>query len=238
MMANLVRIFTYSLSCFYCKGGCMDKVKIVVALCLLVFGLGLQQAEAKEKPSPELYRIFNSFNDLETKIRSENWAESILALVKVNSDYKAIATLLRPTVDAEDSKTFDRLRAGLQKTLEDKDAEGAEKPYIQIQEFFLDIMNRFDYPNPPALMVAARYVKKAKAELGKGKRKEVSGEMEEIVELKNHILAALQEKGASDPNGFFKKVESVAEAVEGGNNDKAAKVLAELDQYLAPYQAN
>lgn len=214
----------------------MKKVKVMAALWLLLFGfgLGLNPAAAKEKPPPELYRIFNSFNDLETKYRSEKWDESLLALVKVDSDYKAIAVTLQPVVDAEANQEFSRLLATLQKKLARKDAEGAEEPYIEMQKFFLDIMGRYDYPLSPALMVATRYIKKARAELAQGDMKEVAGEMEEIAELQGHIHKALQEKDTVDPDDFFKKVKAVAIAVAGGKRQEAAKVLRELEGCLVP----
>jgi len=214
-------------------------MRVFTALWLVLFCLylGLTQAEAKEKPPPDLYRIFTSFNDLESKIRAERWEDSLLALIKIDSDYKAMSPTLQPTVSAETNKKFTQLRASLQEKLASKDAEGAEHPYIQMQEFFLDIMGRYDYPAPPALMVAARYVKKAKAELAKKSVKEVVGEMEEIVELKGRILPALRSTGATDPDGFFEKVESVVTLAKGGKREEASKIIDELEGDLAPYSA-
>lgn len=214
----------------------MKKIKIEIVLLMALLGLclGLNPAEAKEKPPPELYRIFNSFNDLETKIRKERWEESMIALVKIDSEFQKILGLLESQTGLLINKKFhltqDRLLAFLVK----KDAEGSDEPYMQMQKIFLDIMSRYDYPLSPALMVATRYVKEAKAGLKRGDLQEVVEEMEEIIGLKGCILDSLREKGADDPEGFFEKVEAVASSAAGGKKDVAEKGLGELEAYLAP----
>lgn len=86
----------------------------------------------------------------------------------------------------------------------------------------------------PPLLLAIRYVKKAKAELAQGDIKEVTEEMEEIAALKGRILVVLREKRAEGSENFFEKVEAVVRSAEGGNREEAAKILSELEAYLAP----
>lgn len=217
----------------------MMKNIAIVFLCLGVFCFlpGVRQAEAKEKPVEGVWGIFDEFGKFEAQFRHGNWSEAKELLTTIDNDYKKLVGSLKSTVDANTLQKFGFLLPSMQKKVEAKNAEELEKPYALIQGLFLDIMNFYDYPNPPVLILTARYLGYAKEGLAKDSLKDVAEEMGEILSFKPRLLAAFKEKGLADPEGFIAKVESTQKAAKEKEKGSVAKQLTELADVVAPYQA-
>lgn len=212
--------------------------KITIACsCLAIFCLffGGMKADAKEKPVEGVWMMFDDFNNLEAQFRNDKWSEAGATLATMNNDYKKLVGALKTTVDANTIQKFSFLLASLEKKVEAKDAKAINKPYFLLQGLFVDIMSYYDYPIPPVLMIAARYVGEAKEALEKDDLRDAAEEMEEILSFNPHLADALKEKGVADPEGFIKKIGDTEKAARAGKKDDVAKILDELEGILAPF---
>lgn len=213
-------------------------VRIVVAL--VMFGCTFMlsnTAFAKAKPVPGIMGMFTNFNELEESFRGDDWAAAMSTVKKIEKDYKVLVKDLKGTVDGKTIQKFGFLIGSFKKHLSTKDQEAVEKPFLNLQTMFIDIMDNYDYEAPPVLIIVARYIDEAKEALEKNAIDDVGEEMEEIGGFKDRVVKAFTEKGMGKEkiDAFFEMVEQGDELAK--NEDKAGleALLEKLAGVMAPY---
>lgn len=217
------------------------KITSLIALLLFCLTLALPcMAADKAKPVPGVMEMFNNFNELEESFRGDKWDEAIATVQKIENDYKSLVKDLKGTVDGKTIQKFGFLIGSFKKSLESKDQESIEKPFVNLQTMFIDVMNYYDYPAPPVLIILARYIDEAKEALEKGDIDDAGEEMEEIGGFKDRTIAALTDKGVSpgETNNFFEMVEQGKSLAEKKDKAGFEAVLEKLATFLAPYAEN
>lgn len=193
--------------------------------------VNVNSALAKEQPLPELMGMFENFNVLEEQFRDGQWDKAIEKVSTIESDYKAMVPKLKGTVSGETIQKFSFLIGGFKKKLAEKESEGLEKPFVNLQSLFLDIMDHYAYPSPPVLLIISRYVGEAKESLEKGNFADVGEEMEEIASFQKRTITAMQENAMdiAKGNALFEHAEKVEQAAKAGNKEESEKLLAEME---------
>jgi hypothetical protein len=188
-------------------------ILLIIPAFLIVPAVG--SAAAKPRPVKGLMEMFDTFNGLEEEFREENWEEAEEIATKIESDYKTLVNDLKGTVDGKLVHKFGFLIGSFKKQLEKKDAELLEKPYMNLQELFVDIMSYFDYPHPPVFVIINLYLNEAEEYLEKGMFKHVAEEMEEIHHFKDRAVADAKSYGKDSAKleelfGLAEKVEDMS----------------------------
>lgn len=182
--------------------------------------------------------MFENFNELETHFRNSKWEEAEKTVAKVESDYMGLVGKLKGTVDAKTLQKFSFLMGGFKKTMSRRHAEDMEKPYMRIQNLFVDIMEQLDYPNPPALMILDLYIEEAIEFLEKGDFHQIAEEMEEVEFFKKRALAEATEHkmDVKKLKELFELGEEINELAEKNKGKaKIEKMLEEMDSIMHQY---
>ena len=192
---------------------------------------------AKPQPVPGVMKMFNNFNELEESFRDGEWGEANETVTKIESDYKKLVGELKGVVDGKTLQKFGFLIGSFKKQLASKDKEAVEKPFINLQTMFIDIMDHYNYENPPVLIIIARYVGEAEEALEKGEVDDAGEEMEEISGFKTRAVNAFTEKGLSkaEIDEFFEMVEQTEELAEKNDKEGVEAQLEKLEKIVAPY---
>ena len=191
---------------------------------------------AKPKPVPGVMAMFNNFNELEEGFRSGEWDKATATVSKIEADYKNLVQDLKGTIDGKIIQKFGFLIGSFKKHLESKDSETVEKPFLNLQSMFIDIMDHYDYPSPPVLIIVARYIDEANEALEKNDLGDAGEELEEIGGFKDRVVKAFTEKGLSKTNidEFFEMVEQ-GEGIAEKNDQAGMKALLDkLHVVVAP----
>lgn len=205
---------------------------LMVPGCLLAKDLSGNEAAVME--------MFDNFNELEAQFRNGRWDEAEKIVDKVEADYMGLVGKLKGTVDAKTLQKFSFLMGGFKKTMSRKHAEDMEKPYMQIQTLFVDMMEQLDYPDPPVLMIISLYIKEAVEFLEKGDLHQVAEEMEEIEFFEDRAMDE-----AKDHNMDVKKLKELFElgeeinelAEKNASKSKIGEMLEEMDSIMHQYVA-
>jgi hypothetical protein len=186
---------------------------------LLVPGFSLA---AKPQPVEELMGMFTTFNELETHIRSNQWDKAQAVLKEVEGDYGRVVEKLKPHVDDKLLHKFGFLMKTLEKRMAMKDPEKTEHPYMNLQAMFIDIMDNFDYPRPPVLLIISLYVDESKEYLERDEYYSISEEMEEIEHFRKRAIGSA--KAAGMDTAKLKEFFELGERVQGlaGKKDRKA----------------
>jgi len=206
----------------------------VFALVALMLMCGTALAE-KPKPVKELVGIFDNFNDLETQIRAEKWDEAQRALKDIEIEYKRIIGKLKGTVDDKLLHKFSFHIGSFRKKMESKDPEEVEKPYMNMQEMFVDIMDYYDYPYPPVLQIVELYIEEAKEFLEKNNYRGVEEEMEEIDHFKKRSMKAAADAGLNTRKlgEMFELGEDIEGLAKKKDKERIGSTLDQMGSILA-----
>jgi hypothetical protein len=190
-------------------------------------------AAAKPKPVDGLMEMFENFNELEEEFRENKWDEAQEIIVEIEKDYKSMINELKGKTDAKLIHKFGFVIGNFKKTLAKKDPEELEKPYMMLQDLFLDLMESFDYPHAPVLNVLNRWVDESKEYLESDNYHSIEEEMEEIEHFKERALKQVQ-GGNESLKDFFEKAEKATQLAEGEekNKEKLEETLKSMDSIL------
>lgn len=198
---------------------------------------GVLPAGAKEKPLPRVMAMFENFNELEENFRSGHWEEAMTVVKKVEADYKILVGEVKGTVEEKTIQKFGFLIASVKKGLGGKNGEELEKPYVNLQTLFLDIMELYDYESPPVLIIVSRYLNEAQEALEKGEFAAAAGELGEIRGFKARSAKAILGKGGSEAE--VKALEELAASVEAKAKAKdkpgAEEGLGQMKSMIGKY---
>lgn len=203
------------------------SIVMLLAISTLLIMPAMVSATTKPKPVKGLMEMFETFNGLEEEFRENNWEEAEEVVSKIESDYKALVSQLKGKVDSKLVHKFGFLIGSFKKQLAKKDAELLDKPYMNIQELFLDIMSYFDYPNPPVFIIMNLYLEESEEYFEKGMYKHVAEEMEEIVHFRKRAMSDAQSVGKdlAKLEELFELAEKVEEMSEKSDKESIEKVL-------------
>lgn len=215
------------------KGSSLGRALVlsfIIALLVPVYSLA-----AKPQPVEELMGIFNHFNELETHIRNNQWDQAQAVLKEVGSDYDKIVEKLKPHVDGKLLHKFDFLMKKLEMRMSLKDPEKTEQPYMNLQEMFIDIMDNFDYPRPPVLLIMALYVKESQEYLKRDVYHSISEEMEEIEHFRKRAIGSAKASGMDTAKlkEFFELGESVQGLAAKKDKKAAGETLDKMSGILS-----
>lgn len=214
------------------------KSQLVVFLFvfLLICSLPLT-ATAKETPIPGLMDMFTNFNMLEEQFRSDKWDEADTTVKKIDDDYRLLVPDLKGKVEAKQIQKFGFLIKSLKKSIEGRNAETLEKPYMNLQSLFLDLMENFAYTTPPSLIIADLYIEEAMEALEDKHYSFVSEEMEELEDLKSRITETLTAQGAAPAvsQDFFELAETMEGLISQKNYEEIENNLKKMKELLKPY---
>ena len=190
-----------------------------IFICFVLIFIANAGAATKPKPVDGLMHMFDTFNELEEEFRENNWDEAMEIVVKIEKEYKSLINDLKGKTDPKLIHKFGFVIGNFKKTLAKKDPEAIEKPYMMIQDLFLDIIDAFDYPHPPVLNVLNRWVDESKEYLESDNYRDVAEEMEEIEHHKDRALKTV--KGDHDlVMDFFEQAEKAQQLAEAEQKDK------------------
>lgn len=194
-------------------------------------------AAAKAEPVPGVMEMFNNFNELEESFRSGEWEEAAAKVEKIEQDYKNLVKDLKGAVDGKTIQKFGFLIGSFKNSLASKDKESVEKPFVNLQSMFIEIMDNYDYPAPPVLIILARYLEEAKEAVEKGNLSEAGEELEEISEFKDRASKAFSAQGVSSDQiaEFFEMIEQGERLATNKDTAGMTALLAKLTPALAPY---
>jgi len=213
----------------------------VTWICLLLMLCSWMPAAAAGRPAPVpgVMRMFDAFNELEESTRGGEWDEAIATVKKIEADYRRLVPSLKGTVDGKVLQRFGFLITDFKKKVASKDSEKVEKPFRNLQSIFFDIMDYYEYPAPPVLMVAARNIDEAGEVLARGEVDDAGEEMEEIAGFRPRIEKALAAEGvaADKITAFFALVAKGEEQAEDNDAAGLAATLERLAAFMAPYAA-
>ncbi len=215
----------------------MKKIAVSLTVLLfltLVFAVPMVSAQ-KPKPIPKVMGIFKGLSGLEEGFRGGEWDEALEVVEKIEADFGSLTGELKGKVDDRLIKKFTFIVTVLKKELASKDAERVEKPSIKLQELLLDIMNHFDYPDPPILLMADQILEEAGEEAEEKNYENTAEEMDEIEAMKGVIIKALKDKGVSAEKAveFFKLAGSVEDLAEAKNGEAIEDILKKMETILS-----
>jgi hypothetical protein len=211
---------------------------ITVALAGILMIPGSAMAKELSGNEAAVMEMFENFNELETHFRNSKWEEAEKVVTKVESDYLGLVGKLKGTVDGKTLQKFSFLMSGFKKTMSRKHAEDMEKPYMKIQNLFVDMMEQLDYPSPPVLIIIDLFIEETEEFLEEGDLHQVAEEMEEIEFFEDRAIDEAREHKMDVKNlkELFELGEEINELAEDNKGkDKIAKMLEEMDSIMHQY---
>ena len=206
---------------------------LFVALTLSTPGV----ASSKSKPLPGLMDMFTNFLNLEEQYRSNEWNEATGVVSKIEGDYLSLVGSMKGTVDTKLIQKFGFLIKNLKSKLAAKDLDGTEQSTQLLMDLFFQMMDFYDYPNPPALIVMDRYLHEAHEESEEGHLEHTVEGMEQFLAMQGVLTKGFAEKGLSehDINEFFALVAEIKTQAENGNKEEVLSKLDKIDSIIGQF---
>lgn len=219
----------------------MRYCRLLIILSLLgFFHAALAWSNPKPPPVSGVLQMFDAFNQLEGQFRKDQWEESRQTILYIQTYYSRLAQELKASIDNRTVHRFGFLINRLKTKVENGEQEAAQETYMQLQSHFLEIMEQYEYPAPPAIMIYSRYLEEAINGLEKGDFHEAAEEMAEILALRAHGRKALEQKAvaAAEISTFFATVERAEQAAREENLLEAKESLQQLRALINNYLPN
>ena len=207
---------------------------IILSLCIFLLVPVAASASQRPEPVKGLMEMFETFNNLEEEFRENKWEEAEEIVSEIESDYKALVNDLKGNVDSKLVHKFGFLIGSFKKQLAKKDLEILEKPYMNIQDLFMDIMGYFDYPNPPVFIIIKMYLEESGEYLEDGKYQHIKEEMEEIAHFRERAIkdAKTAGKDLKTVEELFELTEKIEEMTEKKDRKGLEKAIANVSSII------
>lgn len=206
----------------------------------LFFTFNAPAAWCKPPPLSGIFQMFDAFNDLESEFRSEEWEAAEQTILGIQAYYSRLSHELKKGIDNKTVHKFGFLITRLKNKIETRELEAVDDTYMKLQSLFLEIMDQYDYPVPPAIIIYNRYIDEALEGLARGDFLEAAEEMKELVELRDHGDKALEQKAVStaERNTFFATIENAEKAARDKNPLATKEHLQKLKLFINNYLPN
>lgn len=185
-------------------------------------------------PIPAVWEMFSTYSGIESHIRNGQWDAARDEMKELEKQYILLADQLKPVVDGPTIQKFRFVIGSLKKRMELRDREQAEKPLLMLQNLFLDIMEYYEYPVPPGVMLATLWVQESVEYLEAKNLAGVGEEMAELFGLRPRITDGFKKRNVSpeDIDMFFATAEEVSLAARDRYVEQVEKGLAKLQRML------
>jgi len=209
-------------------------VVVIAGLILLPIGyLSAAQEDSKKK----VEEIFEQMESLEEHVDEGEWDQAAAEIKKLEQSTKVLVASLNLKDEDIFSKRISHLTEGMRNAVQEKENEGMEIPYYNLQKLVLEVMGEIDYQIPPVFIFLADHLDEAEEAAEKGDFEKTNEEMEEFVNLRDELREAAEKNGIPDQQvlGFLMLTFDIENACERGDKEIVLKDIRRMKQMMKSF---
>ena len=131
----------------------------------------------------QLANIFPDISVFENAFKSGDWKKAKSAADSIDKKFRKLIPKIKQDLYGFTEKEYDAIMSHMRDGVVNKNSYTVQSKFIELHEYLLKIISKYDYKIHPLIEIVNKYVKEAEEANNKGNYGRIVSEMDEIMSL-------------------------------------------------------